>query len=467
MRGMHRRIWAGCLALLLAFSCGDDESGSKPSNAADAGADVDPDAAEPCPTAPDIDETPAPDPGAPEAPPTLDCGSPTFETGGVLRRYPYLQSVTQTTAMVAWTAKAGTSAGKVFFGPSKDGPWTEFSAASEVFDMARTGDTEDYVAFAAAVTGLEKNKAYCYRVENEGTVVASGLKAETAWDGTKRPVRILAFGDSGNASPEQAALRDVFMKREFDVFLHLGDMAYGSGTFPEFEERVFQVYRDFMHRVPSFPTPGNHEYKTKSAQPYLDVYYLFEQALRARDQERYYSFDYGNVHFVSLDSNSEMLIPIGLDVSNTAEDDMVDWLEADLAGSSADWKVAFFHHPPWSRYEDRNDNHGLINIVLPVLERHGVDLVMVGHDHHYVRTFPVRGQCQVPGGTGAIPYIIVGSGGTGLHDFEDPDDWYQAAGQDTRHAFLSFTIHGCKGVGEGIDIDGKVFDNFEINGCAN
>lgn len=77
MRGMHRRLWAGSLALLLAFSCGDEEGASNPSNGSDAGVDANCDAAEPCPTSPDIDQTPAPDPGTPEAPPTLDCGSPT------------------------------------------------------------------------------------------------------------------------------------------------------------------------------------------------------------------------------------------------------------------------------------------------------------------------------------------------------------------------------------------------------
>jgi hypothetical protein len=82
-----------------------------------------------------------------------------------------------------------------------------------------------------------------------------------------------------------------------------------------------------------------------------------------------------------------------------------------------------------------------------------------------MRSFPLRGECEVPGGEGAIPFIIVGSGGTGLHAIEDDEQWYVEAKNDTIHAFLSFTIHGCRGSGEAIDINGNSIDSFEINGC--
>lgn len=471
---MRERWWAWApWVLVVAGSCGGDDDGASPAGSPDAGSDAALDAAandandaapEPCPTAAEIDPPNPPDPGPAQAPPVADCGTPSFPAGTALRRRPYLQSVTQTSLFVAWTTTAG-SGGKVRVAEAKDGPWMEFAAASEAFPTSRTGDSVDYSAQVAAITGLSPNRAYCYEVHDGSGPLATGLTFHTAWDGTARPVRILAFGDSGNASPEQLALRDRFMQHEHDVFLHLGDMAYGDGTFPELEERVFDVYRDFMHRVPSFPTIGNHEYGTPNAQPYIDVYYLFEQALRPEDQERYYSFDYGNVHFVSLDSNGEMLTPITLDFDGKQTDDMIDWLVADLAKSHADWKIAFFHHPPFSLYQDRPDNAQVINLILPALEQGGVDLVLVGHDHHYVRSFPLRGACKVPGGTNAIPYVIVGSGGAGLTPAVDPDDWYVAAKNDQKHAFLSLEIHGCKGSAQAISVDGDALDSFELDGC--
>jgi hypothetical protein len=453
MQAMRRWcVWAFVPYLGLA-SCSDEAREEASTQAAEA-----------CPTKLEIPLETPPDPGIPEAAPVVDCGAPSIPTGTTLRRHPYLQSVTQTSLMVAWTTTAAGSA-KVRVGESKDGPWTEFAAASELFDQARTTDTEDYFAHAAAIAGLTPNRAYCYEISIDGTVLASGLTLNTAWEGKSRPVRILAFGDSGTASPEQLALRDTFMQHEFDLFLHLGDMAYSSGTFPEFEERVFGVYRDFLRRVPTFPTIGNHEYGTDRAQPYLDVYYLFEQALRVEDNERYYSFDYGNVHFVSLDSNGEMLTPIALDLSKERTDDMIDWAAADLAKSKADWKIAFFHHPPHSMYLDRDDNVLVIKQIMPVLEEGGVDLVLVGHDHHYVRSLPLRGECEIPGGKKAIPYIVVGGGGAGLTPAINPEDWYVAVKNDQVHAFLSLTLHGCKASAKAIGIDGKEIDSFEIDGC--
>lgn len=417
-----------------------------------------------CPTEPQIPEHSPEDPGTPAPGPELDCGTPTFPDGTSLRRYPYLQSITKTTARIAWTATNATD-GVVRFSSDADGPWTDVPAIGEEFDVERTDDTEDYVGFDAELDGLDPNAAYCYEVVVDGVTVASGLRLHTSWDGDERPVRILAFGDSGRASPEQLALRDVFMQHEFDVFLHLGDMAYSDGRHDEFEEKVFGVYRDFMHAVPSYPTIGNHEYGTDDAQPYLDVYYLWEQAYRPRDIERYYSFDYGNVHFVSLDSNDETTLPIQLDFDERVDDDMVDWLRDDLAASDAPWKIAFFHHPPFSLYESRGDEPAVLNHILPALSEGGVDLIMVGHDHHYARSHPVRGDCRVPGGEGAIPFILVGSGGTSLHPIEEDDPWYVAAANDQIHAFLSFTVHGCSGVGTAIGLDGRPIDDFVIDGC--
>ena len=217
--------------------------------------------------------------GGPPEIPEIDCGEPLFAEDSGLRRYPYLQSVSGTSARVAWTT-TNDGAGSVRVAPSIDGPWTEVTAASTLFEMAYTTDSVDYWAYDSTLTDLEPNAAYCYEVVEDGATLASGVGFTTAWDDANRPVRILAFGDSGNFSPEQLGLRDQMLGRSFDVFLHLGDMAYGDGTFPEFEERVFLAYRDLLHRVPTYPAPGNHEYGTPGAQPYLDVYYLWEQALR-------------------------------------------------------------------------------------------------------------------------------------------------------------------------------------------
>jgi acid phosphatase type 7 len=391
--------------------------------------------------------------------PDVDCGTPSFAPGTGLRRAPYLQSVSKTRARVVWTTSTG-GKGRVQVGPSKDGPWRDVEAVAEFFSEDRTDDA-DYTQYDARIAGLKPNAGYCYQVVEGEAVIASGLKLNTAWRAADRPVRILTFGDSGNGSTEQKGLRDEFMKREFDLFLHLGDMAYGSGEFVEFEAHVFDIYRDFLHRVPSYPTMGNHEYKTDRGQPYLDVYSVWDMAYKEKEQERYYSFDYGNIHFVTIDSNEGSMLESVVDVNDTESCDMLNWLEDDLAASKADWKIAFFHHPPYTS-STRGPTGMVTANVVPILEAGGVDLVLVGHDHHYERTGRIAGGKLDERG---IRYAIVGSGGAGLREIGEVG-WWSEKIENKVHVALTLTIDHCEAKAEAIDLHGNIVDSWTMDGCA-
>lgn len=403
------------------------------------------------------------DAGPAMPPPVLDCGDPELPAGTTLRRAPYLESATPTSVRVSWTSTGG-GAAVVRWAPAADGPWTEVAASQEMFARARTTDTEDYVAYDAVASGLEEGRAYCYGIVEAGVVLARGMRFDTAWTGTDRPMRILAFGDSGQLTDGQLALRDRMMEREHDIFLHLGDIAYGEGTFPQFEERFFGVYSELLHRVPTFPTMGNHEFATDRGQPYLDVFHLSENAWREEERERYYSFDWGNVHFVTLDTNEAFLLPISLDTMERETDDMIDWLEDDLASSDAEWKIAFFHHPPFTS-STRGPSQLVRNLVVPVLEANGVDLVMVGHDHHYERTVPITELCNDTGEPGAITYVVAGGGGASLRDVRRSDNWFTADYEDQIHTYVSLEIHGCTAHGSVFGADGAQVDDWYLDGC--
>ena len=397
----------------------------------------------------------APDLGPPRA---TACGFANYPSGVGLKRRPYLQSTTPSSVRIAWTT-LDTASGTptVRFATTPAGPWTTVDATSELFERTRTGQRGDYTAHDATLSGLTADTNYCYEVRAGETVLAGGLALHTAWTGNTRPLTIVALGDSGTGLPGQKRLRDVMLEQEFDVFLHLGDIAYTSGTYGQLEDYFFTIYRDILDVVPTFPTIGNHEYETEAGAPYVGVYYLFEQARRPADQERYYSFDYGDVHFVSLDSNPEMLAT----VSATATDDMVDWLTDDLAASTKPWKIAFFHHPMYTS-SSRTPSADLGAKFLPVLEAGGIDLVLAGHVHNYERSVPLRGGAAASG-TDAITYIVSGSGGSPL-DPTAPTDLFVAT-NGTDYTFLRFTIDGCTGRGESIADDGTTVDSFELDGC--
>jgi hypothetical protein len=141
------------------------------------------------------------------------------------------------------------------------------------------------------------------------------------------------------------------------------------------------------------PTLGNHDAHSASSTtqtgPYFEVFSLptFGQAGGiATGTEAYYSFDHGNIHFVCLDSADTSLDP---------GDEMLQWLAADLQATARDWMIAFFHHPPYTKGSHDSDTEiRLIDVrelVVPVLEASGVDLVLNGHSHHYERSYLLDG----------------------------------------------------------------------------
>jgi hypothetical protein len=74
---------------------------------------------------------------------------------------------------------------------------------------------------------------------------------------------------------------------------------------------------------------------------------------------------------------------------------MANWLRADLASSTRQWTIAFWHHPPYSKGSHNSDTETNLvqmrQIFLPILEEAGVDLVLAGHSHSYERSFLIDG----------------------------------------------------------------------------
>ena len=407
-----------------------------------------------------VDGPATPDPAAltePMGQPT-DCGEPRLFLDRGLRRAPYVQSVFTGSARLAWTDTLGES-GFVHFNVLGTDEWYRVDAQPRLFTIDETDDVEEYTAYEVSMTNLPPDSVVCYEVYVDGSLLVAGASFHTAWSTRDKPVRILAMGDSGNGTPEQLAVRDRMMEVDADLFLHLGDMAYGSGTYPEFEQFVFSVYRDLMAAIPAWPTPGNHEYKTGLAAGYLGVYYLPEQAPNPLEQEYYYSFDYGNVHFISIDSNEFRY----LTTISASDEDMLGWLERDLTDAQdSDWIIAFMHHPPYSSGSHGNTNW-LLEIVVPMLEGAGVDLVLAGHDHHYERTHPIVDGAVDEENQNSLTYVVAGSGGAGLR--EALGDWWTDAVDDQTHNFLHLEIDGCDAHGTAIGLTGEVVDTFDLVGC--
>jgi hypothetical protein len=155
---------------------------------------------------------------------------------------------------------------------------------------------------------------------------------------------------------------------------------------------------------------------------------------------RYYSFDYGPVHFTALDVQSHTF---------TDGSPMVDWLTLDLASTHAPWKVVFFHAPPFSESHSGGNTFEQQALV-PIFEAAKVDLVLNGHDHAYQRFFPING----------VTYVVTGGGGqTDLHPVTPSP--MLAKGLTLFH-YVRATIDRQHLTLEAVDLWGHVFDSLEL-----
>lgn len=307
-----------------------------------------------------------------------------------LVRGPYLNSGTPESIVIRWRTSEA-EVGELRFGTDA-GNLTE-----SITEEAATIEHE------LVVSGLNPATVYHYTIGIEGssyhTPDGSYYFKTSPVPGSTDPIRMWVMGDFGNGSQAQLAVRDAYMNNftstHTDLWIWLGDNAYGSGTDEEYQLKNFDVYYEAQRNMVIWPCPGNHDYGSIDLSdngPYYDIFTMprnGEAGGVPSNQERYYSFDYGNAHFVSL--NTEYLLDIAL--PGTA---FQQWLEADLAANDKDWVIAFFHQSPYSKgTHDSDENFSRPQFfrqnVLPILEQHGVDLVLTGHSHGYERSYLING----------------------------------------------------------------------------
>ncbi|HYO51640.1 metallophosphoesterase family protein [Archangium sp.] len=357
-----------------------------------------------------------------------------------LTRQPYLQRVGPDSATVAFRLDASCV-------PSvRYGTHGSTDQSAESADAGRN--------HAIVLTGLQPGTEYSYLVEACGART-SPVRFSTAPVPGTRQVHFTAVGDFGMNNADQRSVANAMLGRKPELFLMLGDNAYSSGTEAEFQNNLFVPMAPLLSQVPSVATPGNHEYVTHQAQPYFDNLYL---PTSPSGGESYYSFDWGHVHFVSLDSNCAGGQAPAYRCTLAAQKK---WMEQDLAASDAPWKVVFFHHPPWSSGE-----HGSSSLMrrefTPLFEKYGVDLVLTGHDHHYERTYPMKGNAVAPSGGHGPIYLVVGGGGASLRPFETGKPSWTVVRNDRDHGYLDVKVEDGTLTAQALTPSGQAIDSFTL-----
>ena len=307
-----------------------------------------------------------------------------------LLRGPYLQSGTPSSVIVKWRTNISTDS-VVRYG---------LDPASLTLSESNPGPTSEHTV---TLTGLSADTKYYYSVGTSSTTLAGGDSSHfvvtSPPSGTAKATRVWVIGDSGTADASARAVRDAFINftgtQDPDLWIMLGDNAYNDGTDAEYQDAVFDIdmYAQLLAKTVVWPTLGNHDGHTADSAsqsgPYYDIFSLprnGEAGGVPSGTEAYYSFDYGNIHFICLES---------YETDRSSSGAMMTWLQVDLQANDKEWIIAFWHHPPYTKGSHNSDTEGnLIDMrqnALPILEQYGVDLVLSGHSHSYERSYLVDG----------------------------------------------------------------------------
>lgn len=217
--------------------------------------------------------------------------------------------------------------------------------------------------------------------------------------------RFAVIGDAGSGNGDQKAIADAmartFQKTPFASVLVLGDNVYEDGEPWRFKERIQAPYQDLLDEgVKFYPVMGNHDVR----QGYGGL------QTRYWGVPEFYNFRIRDTEFFALDTT--VFLP-GYDdcysdnifaAKRKAHAQLL-WLDRALSRSKAKFKVVYGHYPVYATWVDnlrrKRSTEAVRAILEPVLVKHGVDLYLAGHEHHYEKTKPVKG----------VTYFISGAAG--------------------------------------------------------
>jgi hypothetical protein len=458
----------------------------------------------------------------------------------------FLQQLTDSSVIIKWRGEATAAC----LGSSQDNLDTYVEAS------ATDGDHKE-----AVFTGLDTQSVYYYSVGAASKAPAdqffttAPVLGEVPKDGN---TRIWLIGDSGTGGDDErprhegeaaevlAGMQSYIAAdgEDVDVFLMLGDNAYFQGSDSNHQQAVFELYTALLKNVSVWSTIGNHEMGSTglsassdpdsyvaatddepSRMPYLDIFSLPTDGGAggvSSGTEQYYSFDHGNIHFVSLDSQLSAR-------DNDQRAAMRSWLIDDLSSNNSDWTIVIFHHPPYSKGANHDSDvpeDKLNGVDIPqrdmreefvaVFDDYGVDLVYNGHSHSYERSYylhnhtgtsdtfsaaqhaelvndnpanPASGRgvesySQLSPTSGGVDdrvvYTVAGSSGkadSSAGFFTDPEQWLRHAAHIEQPADTASPKHrGLNVLGSVIvdasvttmtasfiNVDGEVLDSFTIN----
>ena len=384
-----------------------------------------------------------------------------------LVREPYLQSAIADSISIIWRTKTGVDCA-VKYKLKDESSWSTQTGLI-------TAKEDTMLENMVTLNGLKRGSYYDYKVLTDGQEFAtsSELFFRAPIEDSDSVFNFYAVGDIGEAvedggKPDQLAKSIADRQTIYDLGLLLGDIIYPIGENAGYDEHLFPYFENVFSNVTSWPIPGNHDWGSVIEENYA-------QQWKLPGNEHYYSFDYGKVHYIGLDTKNGEFYKYEVQKK---------WLENDLktAQGKYDWIIVFLHHNGKScTYKD---DYEAVVTLYPLFNEYNVDLVLNGHAHTYERLRPMDGNGVVVNSDSiqndnqyinpeGFISITAGSGGKlrGVGSdptafIPDPDNCKYpnlVAAYAHTWAFLEIKVNGKNLKAQAINTeDGQLVDEFEI-----
>ena len=238
-------------------------------------------------------------------------------------------------------------------------------------------------------------------------------------------------------------IKYAFEHGQAELLLIGGDLINNGDDFPEWME-FFTAAGGVLANLTLMPAMGNHD----NTDGYKEMFVLPQNGPE-NSKEQFYSFDYNDAHFTVLDSNTVF------------REENIEWLKADLEGTKKKWKIVMLHHPIYPANNASRDLTRAENLqreIAPILEKNGVDLVLMGHQHVFYRSYPMKEGKIVP--SGGIVYLM-GLAGNKFYVATPAEHMAFYKEYDALHTYISVT----DGYIElnSYRYDGELMDTYRIN----
>ncbi|ACT01845.1 purple acid phosphatase family protein [Paenibacillus sp. JDR-2] len=316
-------------------------------------------------------------------------------------------------------------------------------------DSIDTGDTGIQGVHKAEATGLAPGTSYAYRVgDGDQEHWSDVYKFTTEQEGTT-DFTFINVADSQGTTLSDFQIWGKTLNKAFQTFpkssfiVHNGDLTEN----PDDEsgwENLFGEARKWVTAFPFMPVTGNHDEVDDNAERFVSHFNVPVNGSESSIVGTTYSFDYGDVHFVMLNTESKLK-------------DQAKWLEQDLAATNKTWLIVSLHRGPYAG----NQKESVLKQFVPVFDKYKVDLVLQGHNHEYARSYPMRNNKIVSDNEGTV-YVVTNTSGQKFNEKKEDLFYQKVHFQNYKQMFAGIHVSGDTLSYKAYDADGKLLDQFEL-----